>query len=128
MKSAAVILLCGLAAVPEAQAFLPRDADVRQQEVLEYRQRKRVQYEQMRQQYEQGVVSSDTAVRQLMNRPLWMRGTLTPGITGAADFERGLADGTDSQRNHRIFVSVVLLILIGAAAAWARHATREIDE
>jgi hypothetical protein len=108
-------------------AILPPDAKFRRQEIMEQRQRARVEYEQSRKEYEKEVIAARARTEAAMRKPPWMRveGNTVKGLTGG---ELALKTEAAPEFNHRLLVSVVLLILIGVVVGWVRYATKKADE
>lgn len=122
-----ILLLVVLGAT--AQAILPPDASAREPQLRAYRQRMREQYEARQLERQAAASQAYRQTRAAIFTPPWMRTSSgTAAVIKGPEAERVLQQQANEKRNHRIFVSVVLLILIVAAAGWAHYATRELDE
>lgn len=108
-------------------AILPPDAQFRRQEIVQQRMRARVEYAQQREEYGKEVIAARARTEAAMREPPWKRveGSTVRGIAAA---ELTLKTDVAPEFNHRLLVSVMLLILIGAVVGWVRYATREADE
>ena len=109
-----------------AQAMLPPDAKAREPQLRAYYQKIRDDYEV--QQAELQVERARARERAEVDifTPPWLRNGAQAGVQSGNDAAAAEAKNA-RQKMHRILISTLLLILIGAAAGWARHATREID-
>ena len=118
--------MVALWALPLA-AILPPDAQFRKAEIVQQRVRARAEYEQQQKDYGRAMITSRGQMEAAMKKAPWMRTgeSKTPRVVNESIF---LEQQMTSQINHRFLVSVVLLILIGVAAGWARYMTRELDE
>jgi len=119
-----LMLFLGLAGI--AQAMLPPDAKAREPQL-------RAHYQKVREDYEVGQVKRQEAIARANEKtradiftPPWLRNGEQAGVRPGNDSAATEAKNA-RQRARRILISTLLLILIGAAAGWARHATREID-
>lgn len=123
------LFLFGMVALWALQlpAILPPDAQFRKTEIVQQRVRARTEYEQQQKDYGRAMITSRSQVESAMKKAPWMRtgDSKTPRIVNESIF---LEQQMTSQINHRFLVSVVLLILIGVAAGWARYMTRELDQ
>lgn len=100
----------------------------REPQIRAYRQRVRDNYEKRLVERQNDAVRAYEDTRASIFTPPWMRGTAHTGLLSGTEIADVLAAEQAEKRNHRLLVSIMLLVLIGAAAGWARHATREIDE
>lgn len=121
-----LLMLCWLPAA--APAFFPPDAEYRQQEILEYRRRKKAQYAEANRRHEKQMIVQDSRVRSRLATPFWMRGSVQTGVVRGPQSPREQAAAQSAQRNNRLLVSILLIVLIGIAVLWVRHATRRMDE
>jgi hypothetical protein len=110
-----------------SQAFLPPDAKAREPQLRAYRQKLTDNYEKRVVERQEQAVRSYEQTRSDIFTPPWMRGITQTALQSGTGSDAARQEKT-GKRNHRFFVSVVLLILLGAVAGWVRYGTREIDE
>jgi hypothetical protein len=109
------------------RAILPPDAKAREPQLRAYRQRLTDSYEERQAERQAEAVQAYERTRAEIVVPPWMRSGRTAVSPGSGTGSAGLA-GNASKRNHRILVSIMLLILIICVVGWIRYATREQDE
>jgi hypothetical protein len=129
MKSSALILFFFCAGVLVAQAILPRDAQFRKKEALDYRSRKLAEYEQASQHHEAVMISKEQSVRQELSRSPWQveSGRSGDSTIGTVDSRQ---TGTRSGRQGLNWLwSVLALVLLGGGVWCVKIATdREPDQ
>ena len=123
-----VVILMFLVAVlaGSALAILPPDAKAREPQLRVYRQRLNENYEKRLVERQEEAVRAYEKTRADIFIPPWLRAGTQTAMLGV-DRAAALKAEKAQKRNHRFLVSVVLLILIGIAAGWVRHTTRELD-
>jgi hypothetical protein len=127
-RSLAVFAVIISVSAGSAQAFLPPDASAREPQIRAYRQQVREKYEKRLVERQAEAVQAYEQTRADVFTPPWMRSeTRTALRTEVNPSPSGKTEAV-VKRNHRLLVSIVLLILIGAAAGWVHYATREKDE
>lgn len=128
VKRLFLILVAWLWTVLPAAAFLPPDASAREPQIRAYRQQVRDNYERRQKERRQQAVEAYRQTQAAVFTPPWMRGTVQTGVIRASGSAQELAAEESAQRKNRLLVSIMLLVLIGSAALWVRHATRRMDE
>lgn len=118
-----------LLAAGAAQAFLPPDAKAREPEIRAYRQQIRKQYEERIEERRAEAAKEYVRVKEMINLPPWERDKV---ITRSGEVLRRPAPVAESFSEktgaNRVFVSIILLLIIGSIVAWIKRATREVDE
>jgi hypothetical protein len=127
MRRTVIFMLFIAALAGSAQAILPPDAKAREPQLRAYRQQLTDNYEKKQAERRAAAVRAYEQTRADIFTPPWMRAGTTAVILFEADQSAALKAAKAQKRNHRFLVSVMFLILIGAAAGWVRHTTRELD-
>ena len=122
-----VFLGAGLLA-GRAFAVLPPDAAFRAPQIRAEYMRSARAYEERQQQRQREAIEQYRKTEADIFTPPWKRTGVQVDLLSGVDSSAVAATGKTQKRNHRLLTSIVLLILISAAGAWARHATREVDE
>ena len=124
-----IISVTFLILVGSARAILPPDAKAREPQLRAYYRKVRDNYETRLEKRQAESVRAYERTRTAVFTPPWMRGTVQSG-NGKTAGETEVSSGNVNQnkRNHRLLVSIMLLICIGAAAGWVRFATKTSDE
>ena len=116
-----VLVLAGV-----ASAMRSSDAKAREPQIRAHYQQIRADYETKQVERKVEVAQANEKTQAEIFTPPWMRGT-RDGFMSGADLAAAAAADKAHKRNHRIFISIVLLILISSVAGWVRYATREHD-
>jgi len=106
-------------------AMLPPDAKAREPQIRARLQQVRNDYEEHQVERQMEAARAREKTQADIFTPPWLRGE--NGVQSGTDFAAVAAADKARKRNHRIFVSIVLLILISSVAGWVRYATREHD-
>jgi hypothetical protein len=126
MKHRLLIFVMLWACLPAAYAVLPRNSDFRQQEVFDYRQQKKKEFEKEQQQYETRMVSNDRQIRLELAASPWNG---TAGGSAAAvkiDLTHSGQHRTGAGQPVKKWVfSIVALLFIGGCVWWVKVATEE---
>ena len=115
-----------LASAGVASAMRSSDAKAREPQIRAYYQQIRDNYETKQVERKAEVAQANEKTRVEIFTPPWLRGDQN-GIQSGADSATAAAADKAHKRNHRIFISIVLLILTSSVAGWVRYATRETD-
>jgi uncharacterized protein YceK len=115
-----------LALAGVASAMRSSDAKAREPQLRAHYQQVRDDYETKQVERQAEIVRANERTKAEIFTPPWMR-EAESGIQSGADLAAKAAADKAHKRNHRIFISIVLLILISSVAGWARYATREHD-
>lgn len=112
-----------------AWAFLPPDASAREPEIRAHRIRVRQAYEKRMVQRHEFAVEQYKKTEALIRIPPWERDVATKNKTagGQVNSIKVSAEKSATKGKNRLFISIVLLILIGSAVGYAKYATREVD-
>jgi hypothetical protein len=110
-----------------ARAVLPPDAVARAPQIRAQSHYARQAYEKKLGERQASAVRAYEQTRADIFTPPWMRTGVHAAMLSRADSAAIAAAEKVQKRNHRLIASIMLLILIGAAAGWVRYATREID-
>lgn len=128
-RSILILMLFG-AALPAGNVFavLPPDAVARAPQIRADYVRSARAFQQQQELRQSNSVAQYKKTEAAIYTPPWLRAG-TPDAMQARAERLAAAEAEKAQkRNHRLLASILLLILIGAAAGWVRHATREIDK
>jgi len=125
-----IFLLCGIFILlaEGVFAFLPPDAAAREPQIRAYRVRRQQEYEQHMEARRVETARAYEQARVDIFTPPWERAFRQTALEAGVNPVAAEGERRKTKRNNRLFVSVVFLILIGAAAGWVRYATREIEE
>lgn len=127
MSCRIVILFTLILLAGSAQAILPPDAKAREPQLRVYRQQMNDNYEKRLVERQAAAVRAYDQTRADIFTPPWLRGQAQTALP-SGDSKEMSGQKKTVKRNHRFLVSIMLLILIVAAAGWARYATRNTDE
>ncbi len=122
-----VILFFVTLLVSPAQAILPPDAKAREPQLRAYRKQLNEKYEKRLIERKEEAVCAYQKTEASIYIPPWQRAEAANSVLSAAR-SSAVATVKTQKRNHRLLMSVVLLILIGTGAGWAWYMTREIDK
>ncbi len=122
-----IILLILILLAGSARAILPPGAKAREPQLRVYRQQLTDTYEKRQVERQAEAVQAYDRTRAEIAIPPGMRSGRAEAAPGSDADSAGQA-GKASKRNHRIMVSIMLLILIGIGVGWVRYATRKPDE
>ena len=110
-----------------AWAFLPPDASAREPQIRAYRQKVREKYEERQIERQAQAIRAYEQTRADVFTPPWMRGQSQASVGELGGTLTSVSE-QEKKRNHRFWVSIVLLIALGAVAGWIRYATRDTDQ
>ncbi|MFA7256188.1 MAG: hypothetical protein WC047_01250 [Kiritimatiellales bacterium] len=110
-----------------AQAMLPPDAKAREPQLRVYRQKLTDNYEKRMVERQAEAVRAYEQTRLNVSIPPWLRDGKTAVQAGLDSADAG-KNKNAAKRNHRLLISIVLLILISSVVGWVRYATRKLDE
>lgn len=110
-----------------ARAVVPPDAVARAPQIRARSYYARQAYEQRLGERQALAVRAYEQTRADIFTPPWMRAGIQAAVLTGVDPATVAEVERVQKRNHRILASIMLLILIGAAAGWVRYATREVD-
>lgn len=99
-----------------AAAFLPPQAEYRGKEVLEYRQRKKAEYERAKQDYHRRMVAEDRLVQARLSLPPWTASKNAAIVVSPSRGGTAAVDNPGVDRTLTI-LSVLFLIVVGVLAA-----------
>jgi hypothetical protein len=117
------ILLMLLAWSPVLQAVLPRNAEFRQKDVFEYRQRKQDEFKKAQQQHDAQMVSRDLQIRRELASSPW-NGSPGTGAAFKTDLSRsGQVKNTFVRHFQKWTISIIALLFIVAGVWWVRIST-----
>jgi hypothetical protein len=124
-----VILFFFVMLTGSAWAFLPPDASAREPQIRAHRQQVRDNHEKRLVERQAVAVRAYEQTRSDIFTPPWMRAAAQDALPSGGELSDVVrADEKSKQRNHRLLLSIMFLILIGAAVGWAHYATREVDK
>jgi len=104
-------------------AVLPPIAGLRQKEVFDYRQRKRIEYEQAQQKHEAAMVYREQQVRQEMTLSPWGKNSGTISAKSTEGKALAVSKTGDGKRVKGRVFAVVAVLFFGGCIWWVRRVT-----
>lgn len=129
-KQTFFLILILVASAWSARAILPPDAEFREPEIRAQKIRFRQEYEKRLEVRRDFAIQKYKETEALIHIPPWDRDSAAKNKTadGQVGAVKTSVEKSATKGKNRLFISIVLLILIGSAVGYAKHATREVDQ
>ena len=128
MRRVVILIVCVFALAGAARAILPPDAVARAPQIKAERYYARQRYEKHLEERQAEAVQAYEVTRADIFTPPWMRTGMQAAMIPGIDAKMVAEVEASQKRNHRIMISIMLLILIGAAAGLVKYVTRDLDK
>lgn len=122
MKPFAILLVC-LIGISPALAVLPRDAGTRRNELLDYRQMKKAEYDRAQQRHEDHLLNKDRQVRSALSLSPWESTSGTVSANKSTGQVSALPEPGSGRSARAWGLSVAVLLLLGGVVWWVRRVT-----